>query len=84
MQVRTTRNQGTSNQACAGRPVISPANLRCCCTVQEYAELKRSLLDNTRKSGAGIALYMLLTVDGEVRGYVHARAPTSHVLTPDA
>lgn len=33
--------------------------------LQEYAALKKQLLDNTRKSGGAIGLYLLLTVDGQ-------------------
>jgi hypothetical protein len=32
--------------------------------MQEYAALKAQLLDNTRKSGGAIGLYLLLTVNG--------------------
>jgi hypothetical protein len=32
--------------------------------MQEYAALKQQLLDNTRKSGGAIGLYLLLTVNG--------------------
>jgi hypothetical protein len=33
--------------------------------LQEYAALKKQLLDNTRKSGGAIGLYLLLTVNGQ-------------------
>ncbi len=33
---------------------------------QEYAAFKDTLMDNTRKSGAVVAAYLLLTVDGGV------------------
>jgi hypothetical protein len=33
--------------------------------MQEYANLKNQLLDNTRKSGAAIGLYLLLTAGGQ-------------------
>jgi hypothetical protein len=32
--------------------------------MQEYTALKKQLLDNTRKSGGAIGLYLLLTVNG--------------------
>lgn len=32
--------------------------------LQEYAELKQLLLDNTRKSAGAIGAYLLFTVDG--------------------
>lgn len=32
--------------------------------MQEYADLKQQLLNNTRKSGGAIGLYLLLTVNG--------------------
>ena len=34
--------------------------------MQEYAALKVSMLDITRKSGALLAAYLLLSVNGEV------------------
>ena len=39
--------------------------------IQEYLQLKNSLLETTRKVGGGLALYVFLTVDGPVRSGGH-------------
>lgn len=48
-------------------PAICACNtLQCSYDPQEYAAFKDTLMDNTRKSGAVVAAYLLLTVDGGV------------------
>jgi hypothetical protein len=56
----------------ASQPTIAPASTSTAVAaaaddygyMQEYAALKQQLLDNTRKSGGAIGLYLLLTVNG--------------------
>jgi hypothetical protein len=46
--------------------------------MHEYAALKQQLLDNTRKSGGAIGLYLLFTVDGAAALAAMVGAATSY------